>query len=100
MYGNPETTSGGNALKYYASVRLDVRKKETLGNDSTGEAPGMRVKVKVAKNKVGQAGRGGGGASRLDVCSHRRRHQCWKRDGRLLLHWPRAPAGSGFISGE
>ncbi len=52
IYGNPETTSGGQALKYYASVRLDVRKKETMSTDATGEAPGMRVKVKVAKNKV------------------------------------------------
>jgi hypothetical protein len=68
MYGNPETTSGGNALKYYASVRLDVRKKETLGSDSSGEAPGMRVKVKVAKNKVcGVWGCGGCRGARVRV---------------------------------
>ncbi|MBQ9743931.1 MAG: recombinase RecA [Clostridia bacterium] len=49
-YGNPETTTGGKALKFYASVRLDVRKTETLkqGSDSYGN----RVKVKVVKNKV------------------------------------------------
>ena len=49
-YGNPETTTGGNALKFYASVRLDIRRIQTLkkGNDQFG----IRVKVKVAKNKV------------------------------------------------
>ena len=51
MYGNPETTTGGRALKFYASVRLDVRKQETL-KTSTNEMIGIRVKVKVAKNKV------------------------------------------------
>jgi recombination protein RecA len=50
MYGSPETTTGGNALKYYASVRLDIRKIETLKKDS--EEYGNRVKVKVVKNKV------------------------------------------------
>ncbi|MBI4532983.1 MAG: recombinase RecA [Candidatus Melainabacteria bacterium] len=50
MYGNPETTPGGNALKFYASVRLDIRKIETLKKDSTEY--GNRVKVKVVKNKV------------------------------------------------
>lgn len=50
MFGNPETTTGGRALKFYASVRLDVRKKESLkqGNDIVG----TRTKVKVVKNKV------------------------------------------------
>lgn len=49
-YGNPETTTGGNALKFYASVRLDIRRIQTLkkGNDQYG----IRAKVKVAKNKV------------------------------------------------
>ncbi|NJN31339.1 MAG: recombinase RecA [Synechococcales cyanobacterium RM1_1_8] len=49
-YGNPETTTGGNALKFYASVRLDIRRIQTLkkGNNEFG----IRVKVKVAKNKV------------------------------------------------
>ncbi|HEY9760743.1 MAG TPA: recombinase RecA [Oculatellaceae cyanobacterium] len=50
MYGNPETTTGGNALKFYASVRLDIRKIETLKKDSI--EVGNRVKVKVVKNKV------------------------------------------------
>ncbi len=50
MFGNPETTSGGNALKFYSTIRLDIRKTETIkkGNDAVGG----RVKVKVAKNKV------------------------------------------------
>lgn len=50
MYGNPETTPGGNALKFYASVRLDIRKTETLKKDAVEY--GNRVKVKVVKNKV------------------------------------------------
>lgn len=50
MFGNPETTPGGRALKFYASVRLDVRKGEALKNGA--DVVGNRVKVKVAKNKV------------------------------------------------
>ena len=50
MFGNPETTPGGNALKFYASVRLDIRKIETLKKD--GSEYGNRVRVKVVKNKV------------------------------------------------
>jgi recombination protein RecA len=50
MYGNPETTTGGNALKFYASIRLDIRKIETLKKESVEF--GNRVKVKVVKNKV------------------------------------------------
>jgi recombination protein RecA len=50
MFGNPETTTGGNALKFYASVRLDVRRKSI--NKDGDEAISNRVKVKVAKNKV------------------------------------------------
>ncbi len=50
MFGNPETTPGGRALKFWASVRLEVRRIETL--KTSGEAVGTRVKVKVAKNKV------------------------------------------------
>lgn len=49
-YGNPETTTGGNALKYYSSVRLDIRRIQTLKKGA--EEFGNRVKVKVAKNKV------------------------------------------------
>jgi recombination protein RecA len=50
MFGNPETTTGGNALKFYSTVRLDIRRTETIkqGNDAVGN----RVKVKVAKNKI------------------------------------------------
>jgi len=50
VYGNPETTTGGNALKFYASVRLDIRRLQTLkqGNENFG----IRVKVKTVKNKV------------------------------------------------
>ena len=50
MYGNPETTPGGRALKFYASVRLDVRRGEQLKNGT--EVVGNRTKVKVVKNKV------------------------------------------------
>ena len=50
-YGNPEVTTGGNALKFYASVRLDIRRSQTLKKGSEGEY-GIRAKVKVAKNKV------------------------------------------------
>ena len=50
MYGNPETTTGGNALKYYASVRLETRRTESLKGD--GEDIGNHVRVRVLKNKV------------------------------------------------
>lgn len=50
LYGNPETTTGGKALKFYASVRIDIRKKETLKTST--DAYGNRVKCKVVKNKV------------------------------------------------
>lgn len=50
MFGNPETTTGGNALKYYASLRMDIRKIETLKRDN--QEYGNRVRVKVVKNKV------------------------------------------------
>jgi recombination protein RecA len=51
MYGNPETTTGGNALKFYSSVRLEVRKTETIEKGDS-DAVGNRVRVKVVKNKV------------------------------------------------
>lgn len=51
MFGNPETTTGGNALKYYASVRLDIRRIDSV-KSKEGEDIGNRVKVKVVKNKV------------------------------------------------
>lgn len=50
MFGNPETTTGGRALKFYASVRMDIRKIENIKQD--GEIKGNRVRVKVIKNKV------------------------------------------------
>ena len=50
MFGNPETTTGGRALKFYSSVRLDVRRIETLKQG--GEMIGNRVRVKVVKNKI------------------------------------------------
>ena len=54
MFGNPETTTGGNALKFYASQRLEIRRKEKLesGTGDDKEAMGNRVKVKVVKNKI------------------------------------------------
>jgi len=51
MFGNPETTTGGNALKFYSSVRLEVRKIETI-EKGDADAVGNRVRVKVVKNKV------------------------------------------------
>jgi recombination protein RecA len=50
MFGNPETTSGGNALKFYASVRLDIRRIQSI--KTGGEVTGNRTRVKVKKNKV------------------------------------------------
>ncbi len=51
MFGNPETTTGGNALKFYASVRMDVRRIESIGKNND-ELTGNRVRVKIVKNKV------------------------------------------------
>ncbi len=51
MFGNPETTPGGKALKFYASVRIDIRRKDTIKN-TAGSAIGNHVKVKIVKNKV------------------------------------------------
>lgn len=51
MFGNPETTPGGMSLKFYSSVRIDVRKKEDLKNKA-GELTGIRVKAKIIKNKM------------------------------------------------
>ncbi len=54
MFGNPETTTGGNALKFYASQRLEIRRKEKLetGSGDSKEATGNKVKIKVVKNKI------------------------------------------------
>ncbi len=51
MFGNPETTTGGNALKFYASVRLDIRRSTQI-KDTDGDAAGNKTRVKVVKNKV------------------------------------------------
>jgi len=51
MFGNPETTTGGNALKFYASVRMDIRRIAAI-KDSSGEVTGNRTRVKVTKNKL------------------------------------------------
>ena len=51
MFGNPETTTGGNALKFYASVRLDIRRSTQI-KDSNGNVLGNKTRVKVVKNKV------------------------------------------------
>jgi recombination protein RecA len=50
MFGNPETTTGGNALKFYASIRLDIRRKDVIKD--TANIIGNRVRVKVVKNKM------------------------------------------------
>lgn len=52
MFGSPETTTGGNALKFYASVRIDIRRTAPPLKDADGEAFGSKTKVKVVKNKV------------------------------------------------
>ena len=51
MFGNPETTTGGNALKFYASIRLDIRRSTQI-KDSNGAVLGNKTRVKVVKNKV------------------------------------------------
>ena len=50
MFGNPETTTGGNALKFYASVRLDIRRSTQI-KDTNGNVLGNKTRVKVVKNK-------------------------------------------------
>ena len=50
FFGNPETTTGGKALKFYSSVRMDIRRIQTIKNGD--EAVGNRTKVKVVKNKM------------------------------------------------
>ena len=51
MFGNPETTTGGNALKFYASVRIDIRRSTQI-KDSNAQVLGNKTRVKVIKNKV------------------------------------------------
>jgi recombination protein RecA len=52
MFGNPETTTGGNALKFYASMRLDIRRSGSAIKDKENNVVGNHVKVKVVKNKL------------------------------------------------
>ncbi len=52
MFGNPETTTGGNALKFYSSIRLEIRRIESIDGKGEDDAVGNRVRVKVVKNKV------------------------------------------------
>ena len=52
MFGNPETTTGGNALKFYSSIRLEIRRIESIDAKGADEAVGNRVRVKIVKNKV------------------------------------------------
>ena len=52
MFGNPETTTGGNALKFYTSIRLEIRRIESIDSKGEEDAVGNRVRVKVVKNKV------------------------------------------------
>lgn len=73
MYGNPETTPGGRALKYFSSVRIDVRRIETL--KVGGEMIGNRTRAKIVKNKVAPPVQGGGVRHHL-----RRRHLQDRRD--------------------
>lgn len=52
MFGNPETTTGGNALKFYSSIRLEIRRIESIDGKGEEDAVGNRVRVKIVKNKV------------------------------------------------
>lgn len=55
MFGNPETTPGGRALRFYSSVRIDMRRKEDIKDTKTGEVLGIRAVVKIPKNKMAPA---------------------------------------------
>jgi RecA/RadA recombinase len=70
MFGSPETTTGGKALKFYASVRLDIRRIETL-KDGT-DAVGNRTRVKVVKNKMARPSRSPSSTSSTGSGSRRR----------------------------
>ena len=80
MYGNPETTPGGRALKFYSSVRLDVRRTEQL--KAGGEVIGNRVRVKVVKNKVARPSR----RPSLISCTARA-FPAWARSWILAASW-------------
>ena len=120
MFGNPETTTGGRALKFYASVRMDVRRTETLKQG--GEIVGNHVRVKIVKNKIapplrrrssiscsakaspvrGYTGSGdrhqSGQQERRLVCLQRRQDRPGKRERQELSDG--APGGDGGAGGQ